>query len=371
MIRDDHEKLLIFTEHKDTLDNLAERLRNKGYAVVTIHGGMDVDARKQAQLEFKHKAKIMVATDAAGEGINLQFCRYMINWDIPWNPNRLEQRMGRIHRYGQESDVWVYNLVAVNTREGSVLEKVLRKLDVMRDQMGDDRVYDVIADLLEDVPLVKLIEQSIDSEDASAAVSRADEELNRPEMKARADELVALQKKQSLASHLDLRSARELRDLSDEKRLQPRFVQNFFAAAYGAAGGSFEKDRYYPVFHVRAVPQVLLETARQAAINLAEKYDQPFVFDKGLVSVASKERVPEETRLLGPSHPLFEAVTEWTLRCAREAFAKGTILIDPNIGAPQRYWLVRSSIIDGRLDTKKRLAHQELALVVADAMGVT
>ena len=153
---------MIFTEHKDTMDYLADRLTQMGYSVVTIHGGMDIDARTQAQVEFRRRAKILVATDAAGEGINLQFCRFLINWDIPWNPNRLEQRMGRVHRYGQTDDVWVYNLVATNTREGAVLQRVLSKLDVMRDQMGTDRVYDVIDDLLEDVPLVRLMEQSIE-----------------------------------------------------------------------------------------------------------------------------------------------------------------------------------------------------------------
>lgn len=106
----------------------------------------------------------MVATEAAGEGINLQFCRYLINWDIPWNPNRLEQRMGRVHRYGQQDDVWVYNLVAQNTREGAVLQRILLKLDVMREQLGDDRVYDVIDEWLESVPLVALMEKAIDSE---------------------------------------------------------------------------------------------------------------------------------------------------------------------------------------------------------------
>ncbi|MGH9427310.1 MAG: helicase-related protein, partial [Terriglobia bacterium] len=105
VIRADAEKLLIFTEHRDTLESLAKRLTEKGYTVSTIHGSMDVDARKNAQREFRLRAKVMVATDAAGEGINLQFCRYLINWDIPWNPNRLEQRMGRIHRYGQDGDV--------------------------------------------------------------------------------------------------------------------------------------------------------------------------------------------------------------------------------------------------------------------------
>jgi len=123
VIRADDEKLLIFTEHRDTLESLSKRLEEKGYTVTTIHGGMDIDSRKRAQREFRIRAKIMVATDAAGEGINLQFCRYLINWDIPWNPNRLEQRMGRIHRYGQKGDVSVYNLVAQNTREGAVIKK--------------------------------------------------------------------------------------------------------------------------------------------------------------------------------------------------------------------------------------------------------
>ncbi|MGC8731616.1 MAG: helicase-related protein, partial [Halothiobacillaceae bacterium] len=171
-------KLRFFTEHRDTLNSLARRLEEKGYTVATIHGGMDVDSRKQAQRQFRTRAKIMVATDAAGEGINLQFCRHLINWDIPWNPNRLEQRMGRIHRYGQADDVWVYNLVAQNTREGSVLQKVLSKLDVMREQMRSDRVYDVIDEWLEDVPLVRLIESAIDSDDESASARETDAALS-------------------------------------------------------------------------------------------------------------------------------------------------------------------------------------------------
>ena len=128
----DGEKLVIFTEHKDTLLYLQERLSNNGYTVATIHGGMTVDERREAQCRFMTPdVQILICTDAAGEGINLQFCRLLINWDIPWNPNRLEQRMGRIHRYGQKSDVIVFNMVASNTREGQVLKKVLNKLDII------------------------------------------------------------------------------------------------------------------------------------------------------------------------------------------------------------------------------------------------
>src|SRR5512136_2825935 len=139
-----------------------------------MHGGMKIgdsdtpETEIYAEREFREDCQVMVATEAAGEGINLQFCWFMINYDIPWNPNRLEQRMGRIHRYGQLGDVWVYNLVAKNTREGAVLEKVLSKIDVMREQLGNDRVYDVIDQLLEEVPLLALIERAIDSTDENA-----------------------------------------------------------------------------------------------------------------------------------------------------------------------------------------------------------
>lgn len=122
------EKLVIFTEHKDTLLYLQERLSNNGYHVAIIHGGMSVDERRESQCRFMTPdIQILICTDAAGEGINLQFCRLLINWDIPWNPNRLEQRMGRIHRYGQKSDVIVFNMVAGNTREGVVLKKTPNK----------------------------------------------------------------------------------------------------------------------------------------------------------------------------------------------------------------------------------------------------
>jgi superfamily II DNA or RNA helicase len=369
VIRDDEEKLVIFTEHRDTLKNLTERLVRRGYIVETIHGGMNVDERKQAQRNFKKKAKIMVATDAAGEGINLQFCRYMINWDIPWNPNRLEQRMGRIHRYGQKDDVWVYNVVATNTREGAVLEKLLRKMDVMRDQMGNDRVYDVIDDLLEDVPLVDLIEHSIDSETGREAAAEMERRMS-ADLDQRAENLIALQKKQSLASHLDLREARRLRDTSDEHRLQPMFIQRFFTTAYQAAGGTISEDRHFPVFHLGRTPAAVKEAARKDRLSVSDKYDEPFVFDKELVSVASRTSVPENTRLLGPGHPLFDAVIEWAIRRARDSFARGATLIDPNIAKPERVWLVNSSVQDERIEEKKRLAHQQLSMVIADHLGL-
>jgi superfamily II DNA or RNA helicase len=369
VIRNENEKLVIFTEHRDTLDSLSRRLEEKGYTVVTIHGGMDVDSRKRAQREFLLRAKILVATDAAGEGINLQFCRYLINWDIPWNPNRLEQRMGRIHRYGQNDDVWVYNLVAQNTREGAVIQKVLSKLDVMREQMGSDRVYDVIDDWLQEVPLVKLIEMAIDSESDPNGASDHAENVLRSASREKADYLVSLQKKTSLASRLDLRSARQLWDASDEHRLQPLFVQHFFERAWKACGGTMQMDESFPVWHIGHTPTALMELSRVRRAPVTEHYNTPFVFDKQLVSVASKVKVPDRTKLLGPGHVLFDTLIEWTIAQSHETFAKGAILIDPNIVRPQRIWLVRSTIEDGRIEARRRLAHEQLTVVAEDYMG--
>ena len=143
------ERLLVFTEHKDTLDYLVRRLTALGFYCCTIHGGMPMERRIAAEREFfEHKPSVMIATEAAGEGINLQFCSLMVNYDLPWNPVRLEQRMGRIHRYKQEKEVMISNLVAGNTVEGEVMHLLLRKLADMRKALGSDRVYDVIGEII-------------------------------------------------------------------------------------------------------------------------------------------------------------------------------------------------------------------------------
>jgi len=141
-------KILVFTESKDTLDYLVKKIREWGYSVNAIHGGMNLEDRIAAEGIFKNETEILVATEAAGEGINLQFCHMMINFDLPWNPNRLEQRMGRIHRYGQKKEVFVINLVAEDTREGKVLARLFEKLDEIRSALGSDKVFDVISEVI-------------------------------------------------------------------------------------------------------------------------------------------------------------------------------------------------------------------------------
>lgn len=147
-------KLLIFTEHRDTLSYIKKQIEIREFSTCEIYGAMDVYQRKRAQEEFRTSSQICVATEAAGEGINLQFCHLIINYDIPWNPARLEQRMGRIHRIGQKRDVYIFNFVAEESIsgkpiiEGKVLRRLLEKLERMKDALGEDRVYDVIGEIL-------------------------------------------------------------------------------------------------------------------------------------------------------------------------------------------------------------------------------
>lgn len=358
------EKLVIFTEFTDTLNDLTSRLEDLGYSVVNIHGGMNVDQRKQAQWEFKHKADIMIATDAAGEGINLQFCRFLINWDIPWNPNRLEQRMGRIHRYGQSKSVRVYNLVAENTREGYVLATVLKKMDVMREQLNSDRVYDVIGELFANLQLVDVIHQALDSDVASIEEKLKEFESDET-LEAKARELIDTQKSKSLVTKMQFQVARDLKDQSDEQRLQPLYIERYFLKTLEALGGEFSFDEKRRLLRITNVPNSLLQNADRAGSRLVmHRYEDPFVFDKSLLSPLSPVKAPERTRLLGPGHPLFEELLRHSIANAQDSFAQGVTLIDPSRSDPAWLWLVRSRVVDNRSDPQRRVADQRFATVV-------
>ena len=150
-------KLIIFTEHLDTLRYLMGRIRTlieHPEAVVTIYGSMRSEDRKKAQeaFETKPEVQILVATDAAGEGINLQCAHLMVNYDLPRNPNRIEQRFGRIHRIGQTEVCNLWNLVASETREGEVFSTLLYKLEQQREALGG-AVFDVLGKCFSDTSL--------------------------------------------------------------------------------------------------------------------------------------------------------------------------------------------------------------------------
>ena len=249
-VLDKNEKLVIFTEHKDTMDYLEQRLKNNGYNVTTIHGGKSVEERRAAQTCFAQKeTQIMIATDAAGEGINLQFCRLMINWDIPWNPNRLEQRMGRIHRYGQKKDVLVFNMVAGNTLEGRVMQRLLDKLDLIREQMGDDRVYDVISDVFQNVNMDDIINAVFNGE-KTQYYQAIDSELTKENIRLKIRE----HREQLGCSQVDYKDARQLKENSDERRLQPIYIRLFFEKAFKALGGRYTEVRK-SIYRIEEIPE--------------------------------------------------------------------------------------------------------------------
>src|SRR5207302_1345281 len=207
-------RLLVFTEHKDTLDYLAGdgrdgrplgKLREWGLTLTQIHGGMKIGDRDTrgsricAEREFKESAQVLVATEAAGEGINLQFCWLMINYDIPWNPVRLEQRMGRIHRYGQEKDCLIFNFVSTNTREGRVLHKLFERIQAIEDDLDPRRtgkVFNVLGDVFPANQLEKMIRDMY-------ARNQMDEEL----IKQRIVEQVDTKRLESITSRRCLASA--------------------------------------------------------------------------------------------------------------------------------------------------------------------
>lgn len=365
----DGEKLVIFTEHKDTLIYLEQRLRNSGYSVATIHGGMSVDERREAQCRFKTpEVQVLIATDAAGEGVNLQFCRLLINWDIPWNPNRLEQRMGRIHRYGQEHDVLVFNLVADNTREGKVLSTLLTKLETIRMHLGDDRVYDVIQDVLKDVSLEDIISAIFNgtSSGFSDFVATDTAELQEQFRKS-----IEEQNSRIAHSTVDYSHARELKEESDERRLQPIYIRQFFERAFRYLGGKYTETSP-GMFRIDLVPDVLSRYVK-ASYNfyLDGVRDLLFFFDKHQF-IAYREANPAYGRAhyINPGNPLFDALVEVVRERFRTDMLSGTVLISPEDKAPLFAFFIRNQITDNRDNCDgENVANELLALVCQDADG--
>ena len=341
------EKLVIFTEHKDTLIYLEERLtKSGGYKVATIHGGKNVDERREAQRSFASKdTQILIATDAAGEGINLQFCRLLINWDIPWNPNRLEQRMGRIHRYGQKQDVIVFNMVANNTKEGKVLERLLSKLDIIRESMGDDRVYDVIQDVLENVKLDQIINSVFNGQETELDVFLSqDTEV----LKQRFAEKIKEQKETLAHSKVDFKDARILKDNSDEKRLQPIYVRLFFEKAFKSIGGSFTELRK-SIYQINNLPENIAQTLKQEYNIYPQNIKQiKFCFDKQIFLEYQAIGDLGTVHYINPGNPLFDSLIQVIRNTYREDMLRGTVLISADDKEPYFAFFVKSQIIDNR-----------------------
>ena len=350
---DRRKQLLIFTEHKDTLDYLVENLA-KDFQVAQIHGQMKLPDRIEQEKFFRETAQIMVATEAAGEGINLQFCHLMVNYDIPWNPNRLEQRMGRIHRIGQTDDVHIFNLVASNTREGYVLSVLLKKMENMGVALGD-KVFDVVGQAigtnLREV-LEAVIAGEMTAEEATATFGG--EEVD-PETKARAEELL----ESALArDHLDWETERERAARAEERRLPPSYFERFFVDALTYAGGRVTKRLDPGTWRVDRSPDVLVARSRTASglRQIATDYKR-LTFDK---SVAARPRRTEEeaalpaAELCGPGHPLFDALVAYVIERTTPEVAKGAVFFDPDVDEPTVLRFLTGEVVDGNGDVVRR-----------------
>jgi len=321
-------KILIFTESRDTLDYLERRMKEWGYSTCTIHGGMPLEARIEAESVFKNEAQVMVATEAAGEGINLQFCHLMINYDIPWNPNRLEQRMGRIHRYGQTREVTIFNLVAADTREGRVLNRLFEKLDEIRDALGSDKVFDVIDELFPGRNLAQLLTE------AAASARTLDDILREIEVRVDEDYInkVRANLGESLATkYIDYTRIQEMNARAREQRLIPEYTQAFFQKAWTRLEGRMRprkdmgREGY---FIIERVPSELRSLAardefRRRFGSLQRRYSL-VTFDKNL---AMREAQAE---FVSFGHPLFEVVLQWAEKKLLPVLQQGATFLDPD-----------------------------------------
>ena len=335
------EKFIIFTEHRDTAEFLVRRLEGLGFTgqVALIHGGLPYQERER-QVEFFRRpateggANYLVATDAAGEGINLQFCWLMVNYDIPWNPARLEQRMGRIHRYGQKHDpVVIINLVASGTREGRVLKTLLDKLEAIRRQLQSDKVFDVVGRLFEGLSMRDYLEQAITG-DADTVAERLEGNLTE-------DQVRALEQKERMLFGEGGEVRSRLPHLNDEaeqenyRRLLPGYVRRFV-----------EKAASLLDLHIEGDPEetfTLVPTRPRAAdplLSALELYPES-AWNRLTVY---KPMTRENAVWLHPGEPVFDSISATILDRFGHDGLKGAIFTDPYATEPYLFHIALISV---------------------------
>ena len=360
IFQDEKMKLLLFTEHKDTLYYLAGdgrdgrplgKLREWGLNVTQIHGSMKVGDRDTrgtriyAEREFKEDSQVLVATEAAGEGINLQFCWYMINYDIPWNPNRLEQRMGRIHRYGQEKDCLITNFVSTNTREGRVLEKLFERISQIEDDLDPNRtgkVFNVLGDVFPANQLERMLREMYARNLTEAVIKdRIVEQVDTERLKHITEStLEGLAKRE-----LNLSAIVGKSEEAKERRLVPEVIEDFFVQGSPLAGVSPKQDRTQEhVYRVGRLPRVLMpygERLEPKFGKLGREYKQ-IVFDKDLLTT------DPTLEWVTPGHPLFESVRAMVQDKVETDLQRGAVFYDLHRSTAALLDVFSGEIRDGR-----------------------
>ena len=291
-----------------------------------IHGSVRREERRHRQAAFINdpEVQVMVATDAAGEGVNLQRANLMVNYDLPWNPNRIEQRFGRIHRIGQTEVCHLWNLVAHNTREGAVFIRLLDKIEEQRKALGG-QVYDVLGDSVIDRRLRDLLIEAIRYGDHPDVRARQDRIID----KDIGDRITNLVGERALAigeiGSADLQEIRDDMERAKLRKLQPGFISMFFIEALRSFGGRIverEKGR----FEITRVPGIVRQRAKDTGSGkeLHRRYER-VTFEKQLVNLPGRPRAA----LLALGHPLLESVVDTVLDRHGSVLQRGTVLVDP------------------------------------------
>ncbi|MBR6471327.1 MAG: DUF3883 domain-containing protein [Victivallales bacterium] len=345
-------KLIIFTEHRDTLNYLAGKiagLLGSQEAIRTIHGGTNRDTRKKIQEDFCNNPDVVVliATDAAGEGVNLQKSNLMINYDLPWNPNRLEQRFGRIHRIGQTETCHLWNMVASETREGDVFMTLFTKLEHERKALGG-RVFDILGDVFEGTELKDLIVEAIRRGKTPEAKNWMTEKVASALDTERLKEIIKRNTlvEQTMTPDM-LYAIKEEMDLAEARKLQPCFVRAFFKAAFEAAGGEC-RPKGNGRFEIPNVPLNIRENGRVTAVNrtpIARKYGR-ICFDKSQIRPSPEA---QEATFIHPGHPLMASLLDYTLVTKRQLLKPGTVMVDPTDEGvtPSLLFMIDHSVCEG------------------------
>jgi len=333
-------KVLIFTEFRDTLEFLLGRLEGKGLTgqVAHIHGGMDYKERARQVAFFRdpNGARIMVATDAAGEGINLQFCWLLINYDIPWNPARIEQRMGRVHRYKQEHNVLLLNIVAADTREGRVLKVLLEKLQRIREELGSDKVFDIIGQQFRGRPLQELIFEAVVEGRDREAVG----ELERTLTAEHTQRLLEQQRRKveiaEVRAVLDVLQQR--REIAEMRRMMPAYVRRFFELAAPRVGVGIKGD-ITGVFSLDPCP----ESVRRALETYPPSIRDRLTFERDLA--APDWGSDPRAIYLYPGEPIFETVMDLFLGRYEPEAVRGAVYLDPDAADPYVFYLGKVNLL--------------------------
>ena len=349
-------KVIIFTEYKDTLNYLAGRLRNhlgRDDAVVAIDGSTKRKDRKERQESFTVDPDVtfLVATDAAGEGINLQRANLLVNYDLPWNPNRIEQRFGRIHRIGQTEVCHMWNLVATETREGDVYNRLLLKLEQERLSLGG-RVFDVLGQVFAGDELKRLLIEAVRYGDQPEVKARLEQVIDEHVSDGLREVLAEQALHSQMMSLADVEEIRLDMERAAARRLQPHFIRLFFEQAFERIGGRMTRreERRYEITHVPAVARDL-QPRGGSGVSVQRKYER-VTFERDRMLVPGRP----PASLVAPGHPLFDAVLRLTLQRDGSLLEQGAVLVDASDQSinPRILMYLEHSITDGRITASGR-----------------